>query len=80
MKTTINNNERVFQVLASAGVFSQKQAFCNLKDLNKVCKEFNCVPGYFKINHFWNNKPQRVTKKELKELFKNAGLEQKFTY
>lgn len=76
MTTTINNNLRVYQVLTSTG----KQFFCNIEDLNRVIKENNLHPGYFKINHFWNNKAQRVSKKDLKLFFEGAQLTQEFHY
>lgn len=72
MKTTINNDLRVYQVLTSTG----KQYFCNIEDLNEICKDMN--PGYFKIYHFWNNKAQKVSKKDLKALFEGANLVQTF--
>lgn len=62
MITTIDNNQRVFQVVDSHG----RSTFCNLSDLNTVCADLRA--GYFKIFHFWNSKPQRVTKKYLREL------------
>ncbi len=74
MKTIINNDLRVYQVLTSTG----KQYFCNITDLNEICKDLN--PGYFKINHFWNNKPQRVSKKDLKLFFEGSQLKQEFFY
>lgn len=76
MLTTINNNSRVFQVITSTG----KQYFCNLEQLNEVIKESGTHEGYFKINHFWNNKPQKVSKKYLKELFEANQLIQDFHY
>jgi len=74
MKTTINNNLRVYQVTTSTG----KQYFCNIEDLNEICKDLH--QGYFKIFHFWNNKAQRVTKKDLKSFFEGSGLTQQFYY
>jgi hypothetical protein len=74
MKTTINNDLRVYQVVTSTG----KQYFCNIEDLNEICKDMN--PGYFKIYHFWNNKPQKVSKKDLKAFFEGANLVQTFFY
>lgn len=74
MKTTINNDLRVYQVLTSTG----KQYLCNIEDLNEICKDMN--PGYFKIYHFWNNKPQKVSKKDLKAFFEGANLVQTFYY
>ena len=74
MKTTINNDLRVYQVLTSTG----KQFFCDIEDLNEICKDLN--PGYFKINHFWNNKAQKVSKKDLLSFFEGAQLTQNFYY
>lgn len=76
MKTTIDNNVRVFQVVTSTG----KQAFCNIEGLNNVVSELGTREGYFTIYHFWNNKPKKVSKKYLKELFTANNLELKFTY
>jgi hypothetical protein len=76
MKTTINNDLRVYQVITSTG----KQVFCNITELNQVVKDLNTHPGYFKINHFWNNRAQRVTKKDLKSFFEGANLKQDFYY
>jgi len=75
MKTTINNSLRVFQVVTSEG----NQFFCNLDQLNYVINS-ECKPGYFRINHFWNNKPARLTKKGLKNLFEGNQLTQEFEY
>lgn len=74
MKTTINNELRVYQVVTDAG----KQYFCNIQDLNEICKDMH--EGYFKIYHFWNNKPQKVSKKDLKAFFEGADLVQTFFY
>jgi hypothetical protein len=71
MNTTINNNLRVFQVVTSVG----KQAFCNLDELNNVMANLCTHAGYFKIYHFWNNKPKRASKKLIDEMF--AAMEQK---
>lgn len=76
MITTIDNNTRVFQVVTSTG----KQAFCNLEQLNTVVSMLGTNEGYFTIYHFWDNKPKKVSKKYLKELFTANGLTQEFTY
>ncbi len=76
MKTTINNSMRVFQVITS----TSDQFFCNLEDLNRVISENHLRAGYFRINHFWNNKPARLTKKGLKNLFEGNQLTQEFEY
>jgi len=76
MKTTINNNLRVYQVITSNG----KQFFCNIEDLNQIVNDNNMQPGYFKIFHFWNNKPEKVSKKDLKSFFEGSQLKQEFFY
>ena len=76
MKTTINNNLRVYHVTTSTG----KQAFCNIEDLNKVVKELDIHQGYFKVYHFWNNKPQRLSRKALDEMFNGSQLTREFNY
>lgn len=76
MKTTINNFLRVYQVVTS----TSGQYFCNITELNKVVKESGAKAGYFKINHFWNNKPQKVSKKDLKAFFEGSNLKQEFEY
>ncbi len=74
MVTTIDNNQRVFQVVDSYG----RNYFCNLKQLNEVIRENNLVEGYYTINHFWNNKPKKASKKLLKEMFEAQGIEKQF--
>ena len=76
MKTTIDNNLRVYQVITSTG----KQAFCNIEQLNEVVKDLDTREDYFKINHFWNNKAQKVSKKDLKSFFEGSHLTQEFKY
>jgi hypothetical protein len=76
MKTTIENNYRVYQVVDSLS----RQYFCNIEELNKVINENELRPGYFKIYHFWNNKAKRVSKKDLKSFFEGAELTQEFIY
>lgn len=76
MKTVIDNNCRVYQVVTSWG----KQFFCNIEDLNKIVNDNKMNQGYFKIYHFWNNKAQKVTKKDLKAFFDGAQLKQEFFY
>jgi hypothetical protein len=76
MKTIINNNLRVYQIITSTG----RQAFCNIEQLNDVIKSLDTHEGYFKIFHFWNNKAQKVSKKDLKLFFEGANLKQEFYY
>jgi hypothetical protein len=76
MTTQINNDLRVYHVVTSTG----KQAFCNIEQLNKVVAYFGCHAGYFKIYHFWNNKAQKGSKKDLKSFFEGSQLKQNFHY
>jgi hypothetical protein len=76
MKTAINNELRVYQIVTSTG----KQAFCNIEQLNEVIESLNTHQGYFKIYHFWNNKAQKVSQKDLKSFFDGSGLKQEFYY
>lgn len=76
MTTTIDNDLRIYQVLTNSG----KQAFCNITELNKVVKDMNCREGYFTIYHFWNNKAQKVSKKDLLTFFEGSQLKQEFFY
>lgn len=76
MKTTINNDLRVYQILDSNG----RQFFCNIEDISRIVRKNNMHAGYFKIFHFWNNKAQRVSKKDLKAFFEGAELKQDFFY
>lgn len=76
MKILINNQERIFQVVTSNG----KQAFGNIEHLNDIINELGTHAGYFKILHFWNNKAEKVSKKDLKNLFEASQLKQNFIY
>jgi hypothetical protein len=76
MQTVIKNNERVYQIISSLG----KSWFCNIEDLNTIVKENTLREGYFKIFHFWDNKPKKVSKKDLKAFFDGANLKQEFYY
>jgi len=75
MKTEINNDLRVYQIITSTG----KQFFCNITQLNYVINS-ECKENNFKIYHFWNNKAQKVSKKDLKSFFEGSQLNQEFTY
>lgn len=76
METKIDNNFRIYMVLTNTG----KSAFCNITDLNQVVQELGCRAGYFKIFHFWNNKQEKVTKKDLASFFEGSQLKQEFYY
>ena len=76
MKTLIDNNLRVYHVVTSTG----KQAFCNIGDLNNVVANLGTRAGYFKIYHFWNNKPAKLSKKALDQMFDGSQLKREFNY
>ena len=69
MKTTINNDERVFLLTGDMG----RKVFCNLKDLPKAFKSFEDRDAV-EINHFWNYKFTRASKKMINAMFKGAGM------
>ena len=71
MKILLNSNERVFQIVTSTG----KQVFCNLKHITSVLAELQAVEGYYKIYHFFNNKPKKASKKMLAEMVERAKIE-----
>lgn len=75
MKTTINNELRVYQVITSSG----KQFFCNIDQLNYVVNS-ECKPNEFKIYHFWNNKPKYLSQKNLDMMFDGSQLKREFNY
>jgi len=76
MKTTIDSNCRVYWVVTSTG----DQVFCNIDELNNVCANLGTHKGYFKIYHFWNNKPVKLSRKALDEMFEGAQLKRDFNY
>lgn len=76
MQTTINNNLRVYQIVTSTG----SQVFCNITDMNNIISELNAREGYFKVYHFWNNKPEYLTRKKLDILFEGSQLKREFNY
>jgi hypothetical protein len=64
MKTTIDNNQRVFMIHTSTG----DRVFCNLHDIGRVLSELGANAGYFDIHHFWDGKPKRASKKYIREM------------
>lgn len=63
MKTTIDNNQRVF-MLAEGG----NKILCNLSDIENCLKEFEGAQNYVKVFHIWNNDLKRMSKKALREM------------
>ncbi len=68
MKTIIDNNQRKFLV-QSQGFGSQKDIFCNLKDIPGVLKKYFEKNEEFFVYEFWNRKLKRMSKKRLNETF-----------
>ncbi len=67
MKTTINSEERVFQIYRKG--FFVRVYFCNLHEIPLVINaEFEKHDAYI-ISEFWNNKFKRCSKKHLNEMF-----------
>jgi hypothetical protein len=76
MTTTINNKLRVYQVITSTG----SQVFCNIDELNNVCANLGTHAGYFKIYHFWDNKPKLLSRKKIDLMFEGSQLKREFNY
>ena len=73
MKTTIDNNERIFLLTGDMG----KALICNLKDL-ETC--FNCFEDKdtVKIQHKWNNRFIKCSKKSIIDMLKAFKLDHGF--
>lgn len=69
MKTVIDNNQRVFQIVDSYN----RSYFCNLFDIERVMTELGLIEDYFKVYHFWNSKPQRASKKLINDMLEANG-------
>lgn len=72
MKTTIDNNQRVFQVIRKG--FFTRQYFCNIEDIPTVLKELE-PNDEFTISECWNGNFTRVSKKRLNEMFKANNID-----
>lgn len=68
MKTTIDNNQRIF-LIRSQGFGTQKDIFCNIKDIPKVLKNNFNKNDEFKIYHYWNRTLKPCSKKYINEMF-----------
>ena len=76
MKTTIDNNQRVFLV-KRIGYFTNK-AFCNLKDIPAVIAEMCENNDEYIIYEYWNDKFKKCSKKHLNEMFVANQVNLKF--
>lgn len=73
MKTTIDNNQRIFLV---TGDYNES-FLCNIKELEKCCNEIQ-DKGSIKIQHKWNNRFVRCSKKSIRDMLKSLKLNDKF--
>lgn len=69
MKTTIDNNQRIFLV---TGDYNQS-FICNIEDLGKCCNEIQ-DKNSIKIQHKWNNHFVKCSKKNIIEMLKSLDL------
>jgi hypothetical protein len=68
MKTTIDNNQRVF-LIKRLGYFT-REYFCNLSDIPNILKDELELSDEYKIFEFWNTKLRSCSKKHLNDMFK----------
>lgn len=73
MKTTINNNMRIFLV---TGDYNQS-FICNIEDLEKCCNEIQ-DKNSIKIQHKWNNRFIKCSKKSIIDMLKSLDLNTSF--
>jgi len=69
MTTIINNNMRIFLV---TGDYNQS-FICNIEQLEMCCNEIQ-DKGSIKIQHKWNNKFVRISKKSIIDMLKALNL------
>jgi len=69
MNTVINNNQRIFLV---TGDYNQS-FICNIADLGKCCNEIQ-DKNSIKIQHKWNNRFVRCSKKSIIDMLKALDL------
>ena len=67
MKTTIDNNQRVF--LISRQGFSTRDFFCNLASIPAIIRTELEPHDDFIIFEYWNKKFKRCSKKHINEIF-----------
>lgn len=72
MKTTIDNNQRVFMI--ARGGLSTRHFFCNLKDIPMVLAELE-MHDPFTISELWNGKFKRIGKRSINEMFESNKID-----
>lgn len=73
MKTTIDNNQRIFMLTGDSNI----SLLCNLKDLEKCFNSFD-DKNSIKIQHRWNGRFVRCSKKSIVNMLKAFKLNYKF--
>ena len=63
------NTERVFLIITSNG----HQKFCHVGQIQNRLEEMGTNEGYYKIYHFWDNKPKVASKKLINDMLKAQG-------
>lgn len=72
-KLTINTNERIFLIHYQFDMGLKDM--CNLAQIENLVKSSN---GVDKIEHFWNGKFTKISKKDLKAMLEANRLDTKF--
>jgi len=75
MTTTINNHMRVFMLIGTG--WNTQKYFCNMEDIVKCAGDFEINQPY-EIYHFWNNKPVKLSVKQVIELLEANQLDTSF--
>jgi len=75
MKTTINNEHRVFWIKALG--YSHRNYFCNMEEIEKCVRDLPDNEDY-SVHEFWNNKPVRLGRKRLSEILKANQIDHSF--
>lgn len=68
MKTTIDNTHRIF-LIRPQGFGTQKDIFCNLKDIPKILRKHFEKNEDFKVYHYWNGTLKSCSKKYINAVF-----------
>lgn len=72
MKTTIDNNQRVF--LINRKGFFTRSYFCNLHQIPNIIKKQLDKNDEYTISEYWNFKFKRISKKALNQMFYAAEI------
>ena len=73
MTTTINNNQRIFLITGDYN----SSFICNIQDVEMCCNAIG-DKNSIKIQHKWNNRFVRCSKKSVIEMLKSLNLNYSF--